>query len=91
MKLTDAIGFVKKSKGRFVSLEFVKRTDGTVRRMLFRTGVKRGLTGKGMSYDAESKGLLTVWDRHKKAYRMVPLDNITRLHIKGEWIPVTKE
>lgn len=91
MNLATAIGYVKKSKGRFLSLEFVKRTDGTVRRMLCRTGVKCFLKGGVPAYDFESKGLLPVYDMVKHEYRSVPLDGLTQIKVDGNWLPVTKE
>lgn len=69
--------------GRFFGVSFVKRGDGTLRHMNCRVGVKAGTTGAGAAYDAESKGLLTVFDVQKKGYRMIPVENIREIRTKG--------
>jgi hypothetical protein len=67
--------------GRIFTVEFIKRTTGELRTMVCRRGVRKGLTGKGMSYDPLSKALLTVWDVQKGAYRMISLDRLVRLRM----------
>lgn len=71
-------------KGRFFTVTFVKRGgDKEVRRMVCRTGVKKGVKGVGMSFDPEARGLLPVWDAEKQQYRMVSLDGLVSAHIAG--------
>jgi hypothetical protein len=65
--------------GRIFSVQFIKRTTGEFRHMVCRRGVKAGITGKGMAYDAISRGLLPVWDLQKEAYRMVNLADLVSL------------
>ena len=50
---------------------FVKRTDGSLRRMRFRYDPERSAP-----FDAEAKGLLPVWDLDKDAARFVNLDGV---------------
>lgn len=38
------------------------KSDGSIRRMTARGGVRRGVTGTGMAYDARARGLVPVWD-----------------------------
>lgn len=65
------------------SVDFVKRSTGEARTMLCRLGVKKGVNGKGLNFDPVDKGLLPVWDLHKKAYRMINLDTVTEIRANG--------
>lgn len=70
-KLRSLIG-----NGKIASVTFIKRSDGTERKMICRTGVKKGVTGRGSSYDPETKGLLTVFDMQKQAFRTIPSEAV---------------
>ena len=78
-----AIKMIKDSKGKIFGVAFVKRTTGDVRNMSARLGVSKGVTGEGLKYDPESKQLLTVYDMHKKQYRMLNTETLFQLNIKG--------
>jgi hypothetical protein len=67
------------TRGRFFAVRFRKRTDGSTRRMVARTGVHIGVTGKGLPYDREEKDLLPVWDVQKGAWRSIPIDSVYSL------------
>ena len=69
--------------GRIFTVDFIKRTNGELRTMVCRRGVRKGITGRGMNYDPLSKALLTVWDVQKGAYRMISLDNLVSLKMGG--------
>ena len=69
------------SKGRLFTVTFTKK-DGTPRTMRARLGMQRNLTGKGMSYNPASKGLVTVWSADKQGYRSIKLDRVTQLAIR---------
>ena len=49
-----------------------------------RLGVTKGVNGSGMAYNPSLKGLKPVYDMQAKEWRMINLDTITRLTIKGE-------
>jgi hypothetical protein len=66
---------IKETKGKYFSVVFTKK-DGSTRRMTARLGVKKGINGKGMSYDPSEKDLMVVWDAQKNDYRMVNLSTI---------------
>lgn len=66
---------IKETKGKYFSVVFTKK-DGSTRRMTARLGVKKGINGKGMSYDPNEKDLMVVWDAQKNDYRMVNLSTI---------------
>jgi hypothetical protein len=62
-------------------MKFIKRTDGTVRVMNARLGVKAYLKGGELPYNPDEKGLIPVFDIPKRAYRMINVDTITNLKI----------
>lgn len=75
----------------FFGVTFTKK-DGTERRMTAMTGVRKHLAGGEKAYDADSKGLLTVWDRHARGkngendrgYRSVNINTLTEIRAKGK-------
>ena len=73
---------LKETNGRIFRAEFTKK-DGTQRVLVGRTRVSKGVTGAGMSYDPESKGLMPVFDMQKKAWRMVNTRTMTSLKCGG--------
>jgi hypothetical protein len=80
-----ALQMLEKARdGRIFTVEFIKRTTGELRRMNARRGVKNGVTGKGIAYDAISRGLLPVWDVHKEAHRMINLAGLVGLSMGGK-------
>jgi hypothetical protein len=75
------------SEGKMFWVIFIKK-DGTVRRMLARTGVQKGVKGIGMSYDPKAYGLLPIFDMHKHAFRMINLKTVEYVEINKEKIVV---
>jgi hypothetical protein len=70
--------------GKFFSVRFIKRTDGTERLMNCRV---RPPTGSGgLRYDPASEDLLLVWDLRKKGYRMIPAENVIEVRAHGQRI-----
>jgi len=78
-----AIQMIKYSKGKIFGVTFVKRTTGDIRNMSARLGVSKSVTGEGLRYDPESKQLMTVYDMHKKQYRMLNTETLYKLNMKG--------
>lgn len=72
------------SDGGTFYVVFKKRTDGTIREMKCRTGVKKYLKGGTKKFDDKEKNLLTVFDMDKVAYRSIPLDAIIKVTIHGQ-------
>jgi len=82
--------------GHIFTAVFVKRTNGEIRIMNCRKGVKKYVKGVGMKYDPKAKRLLPVFDVQKakelktegkdpeKAYRVINLDSLKELHIDKE-------
>jgi hypothetical protein len=75
---------VEQTKGRIFSVEFIKRTDNTFRKMLCRTGVRKYIRGGGRNYSPEKKNLLSVFDMKKIGYRMIPVENILEIRVNGQ-------
>ncbi len=77
---------IQQTRGKFFTVQFVKRTTGEIRKMNCRTGVSKGVTGVGKTYDAKEKGLVTVWDTQAKNFRSINLDGIISITSQGvEW------
>ena len=72
---------IKDTKGKFFTVSFIKRTDGTRRVMNARLGVKAFLKGGTLPYDPEAKRLIPVYDVQKRGYRMINVDTIYNLKI----------
>ena len=82
---TTVLAKIQTAQNTIFSIEFIKK-DGTVRNMVARLNVKKGVNGKGLSYDPIAKGLLPVWDMQKNAFRMIQLKTVTKLQIRKEKI-----
>jgi hypothetical protein len=81
----EAKRLIKATNGKFFTVTFIKK-DGTERVMNARLGVKVYLRGGQLAYDAESKGLVPVYDVKTGGYRMVNINTITHLKIgKNEY------
>lgn len=84
----EAKRLIKNTNGKFFTVTFIKK-DGSVRVMNARLGVEVYLRGGQLAYDAESKGLIPVYDMKAekgKGYRMVNVNTITHLKIgKNEY------
>mgnify|MGYP003646118706 FL=1 len=79
-------------RGKFFTVEFIKRSNGELRKMNARFGVKKELKGKGASFSFEAKNLLPVVDLQKlsetksisKSRRSIPIENIISITLNGE-------
>ena len=75
---------LRKSKGQAFTVCFRKRTgEKELRIMNARLGVKKGVTGKGMSYDPRGRSLMPVFEMSKKAFRMVDLTSVVWAKVNG--------
>jgi len=92
MKESEVIDLFKKANGTLVSVTFVKRTNGEVRKMLARTSVKKGVKGVGLKFNPKNKKLIGVYDFQKvregadpwKCYRFVPIDAVLSMRVRGK-------
>ena len=65
---------IESTRGKFFTVNFVKK-DGSVRKMLARTGVKKGLVGAGRVRPL-ANNLVCVWDVQSKGYRTINCDSV---------------
>jgi len=81
--------------GTIYSVTFIKK-DGSIRLMNSIKGTRKGVTGEGLKFDAEEKGLVPVYDlqlRNKgteenKCWRMVNVNTVQKLIVNKEEILV---
>jgi hypothetical protein len=74
--------------GRFFTVTFIKRTTGEVRIMNCRQRVKKYLAGGPAAYSFNEKGLVSVFDMGKMAYRSIPIDGIREIRVGSEDLEV---
>ena len=93
-----AAELIRTSKGKIFSVTFIKRSTGSLRRMVGRTGVKQGVTGDGKAFNPKDHNLLTVFElvtnpergergqlrNMGKQFRHVSIEGITSLRIAGK-------
>lgn len=72
------------TNGQVFRVDFIKRTDASVRTMVCRCGVRSKTTGKGSAYSFAKKGLLSVWE-FATGYRAIPIDGILAIKQAGVW------
>ncbi len=77
MKIAD---FIAKSKGKFITVAFVKK-DGTVRNLNGRIGVTKYL--KGGTSTVNTDKYLVVYDTINNGYRCVNKDTIVSVTCEG--------
>jgi len=68
---------------RIFTVTFVKRTNGEIRVMNCRKGVTKHLQGGEAKYSFRDKGLVSVFDMQKQAYRVIALESITAVSFNG--------
>lgn len=83
MTRDQALDAIHNTRGLWFGATFIKRTTGEERRMVARTGVRKHLTGTGMAFDPTKKNLVVVWDAKAGGYRMIPIDGLIELRIRG--------
>jgi len=74
---------IDRTNGKFFTIKFIKK-DGTLRKMTCRTGVSKGITGKGLAFEPKEKGLKVVWSTDAEGYRMINLAQVTEITFNGE-------
>lgn len=68
--------FINSTSGRIFRVVFSRRSDGSQREMVCRTGVHSRHNGGTIPFDPISLGLFSVYDVQKRAYRFIPLENV---------------
>ena len=91
MKQIEIAKKIMNSKGKMFSIIF-KKADGSLREMIARTGVSKGVTGEGRTFSMEEKGLVGVYEmlRDDKnrftegQFRCFKIDRLLKANIGGE-------
>jgi len=78
----NVMGLIDTSKGKIFTAIFIKK-NGDVRRMICRTSVSKGVTGKGMSYDPKSRGLVPVFDMKEQSFKMININTMSNINVGG--------
>jgi len=68
--------FLESTNGKIFRVVFSRRSDGRQREMVCRIGVKAHQTGGTLKFNPISRGLFSVYDVRKRAYRFIPLENV---------------
>ncbi len=82
--------FLLSTRGKFMRVEFTKRSTGELRTMLCRTRVKKYKLDPSAPTTPESiahqqkHDMLVVFDVRKKAYRMISLEGVKRIKAGGK-------
>lgn len=88
MKRDGVHKFLRSLNGKFFTVEFVKRTTGEYRVMRATTNYESKTVGGSLSYDADAKSLIPVWDLDKKAFRSIPTDAVKVIRALGATVTV---
>jgi|GEM_PF-4893163 hypothetical protein len=81
---TKVSEFINSTKGKWVTVTFVKK-DGTTRRLTGRTGVRKGVIGSDRKPSANiSNPYRILWDSAKMEFRMVNLATISKIQFRKE-------
>lgn len=78
----SAVEVINRTRGKFFTVKFMKK-DGSVRVMNARVGIKKGVNGKGLSYNPAPRGLKPIYDVKEMGWRMINLDTIFELKCSG--------
>ena len=81
--MTMADFLAKAKTGRFLTVSFIKRGDGSERVMNCRTGVTKGTKGGSIGYKPQEHRLLSVYDVKVRGFRMVNLEELLTASIGG--------
>lgn len=84
MQVVKAKWIIEHTEGKFFTIHFYKRSDGSLRKMTARTGVKKGVKGTGMKYNPEQHNLQVVFDIRQGEFRAIPLDQIVSIKFRGQ-------
>lgn len=87
-----ARSILRATNGQLFSVTFTKRTTGEERKIVGRTGVRKGVTGTGLRYNPANRDLLTIWDNGKvpnaqgeksEGHKSVPMNDIKEVRAGG--------
>ena len=76
LQRSEVRSFLEGLKGKFFTVEFIKRSTGELRVMNCTTNYQSKLAGGEAAYDFNAKQLIPVFDLQKKGFRSIPLDAV---------------
>ena len=82
IKRRDILNLLIENSNEIFSVVFLKKS-GEVRPMTCRFGVKKHLKGGELKFDPLERAMLVVFDMQKEAYRMINLETISNINMKG--------
>ena len=78
----EAKDLIKASKGKIFTAKNIKK-DGSRRVLNGRLNVQKGVKGLGLGYNPDDFNVMTVFDMQKEAYRMINLETLMSINMKG--------
>ena len=78
----DILNLLKENSNSIFSVVFLKK-NGEFRHMTCRFGVKKHLKGGKLAFNPLERNLLVVFDMQKEAYRMINLETLMTINMKG--------
>ena len=69
--------------GKIFNVTFIKK-NGAIRRFNARLGVRKGVSGKGLSYNPADRNYLVVFSMDDDGFRTIDLSNVIRLKANGQ-------
>lgn len=91
IKRDEVMDFLRGLNGKFFTIEFIKRTDGSLRVMRATTNYQSKLVGGVMKYNPTERNLIPVLDLEvvakndpkDKGIRSIPTDAVLRITALG--------
>ena len=87
MKRDDVEKVLDASKGKIVSVTFIKRTNGEKRTLVGRIGKNYKPTGTdplGVKKARRGRNLFTIYDMQKGGFRMISMDSVISIRAAGK-------
>lgn len=82
---------IKSTGGKFFSVTFIKRTTGSKRRMICRSGVSKGVTGEGRKFDPKNHDLIPTFSIDSDGHRHIAIEGLLEAKIGGEHYVVAQK
>lgn len=79
----ELVSKIKSTGGRFFSVTFIKRTTGSKRRMICRSGVKKGVTGEGRKFTPANHDLIPTFSVDSDGHRHIAIEGLLEARIGG--------
>ena len=88
IKRRETLNLLKDNENLIFSVVFLKK-NGELRPMTCRFGVKKHLKGGNLAFNPLERNLLVVFDMQKEGYRMINLETLMLITMKGVQYHVT--